>query len=111
MAYCRTRTLASLPTQVFGAALVAAPQVGFTVSQADREGGHLYLDRPRRLGRFPRRYAVSVTDSGLGTTVVNIDWQPTSHLAWPLSSGGRDAARFCRQIEQILGLRRPPAGG
>jgi len=105
MAYCRTRTLAWPPPQVFAAALAVAPSLGLAISQADPEGGHLYLNRPRHLGRFPRRYAVSVTDSGLGTTVVNINWHPTSRLPWPLSSGERSAARLCRGIRLDLGAQ------
>jgi hypothetical protein len=105
MAYSRTRTLAWPPPQVFEAALAVASPLGFAVSQADRGGGHLYLDQPRRLGRFPRRYAVSVTDSGLGTTVVNITWQPASPFPWP--SGGGGAARLHRGIHRTLGSGQP----
>jgi hypothetical protein len=109
MPYCRTRTLNWPPARVFGAALLAAPQAGFSVSQADRESGHLYLARARSLGRFPRRYAVSVTDSGLGSTVLHITWQPTSRLPWALSQGGRRATRLCRCIGQTLAAREPIA--
>ncbi len=62
----------------------------------------MYLDQPRRLGRYPRRYAVSVTDSGLGTTAVNISWKPTAPLPWPLPSGGSGAAQLCRTIQRDL---------
>jgi len=101
MAYSRTRSLAWSPPQVFETALVLAPRLGFAISQADREGGHLYLNRPRRLHRFPRRYSMSVTDSGLGTTVVNITWEPNGRLP----AGAHGAARLHRRIHQALGSR------
>ena len=102
MAYSRTRTLAWPPPAVFEAALVAASRLGFAVSQADRPGGHLYLDRRRRLARFPVRYSVSVTDSGLGKTAVHIAWQPAGPLPWLLPSGGGGAGRLHRVILQTL---------
>jgi hypothetical protein len=109
MAQCLTHSFAWPPPQVFEAALLAAPHVGFGVSQADRAGGHLYLDRPRPLGRYPRRFDLSVTDSGLGDTVVSISWNPAHQLPWPFGSESRTAARLCRHIQQALGTRRPSA--
>ena len=103
MAHSRTRTLAWPPPAVFEATLVAASRLGFAVSQTDRQGGHLYLDGPRRLARFPVRYTVSVTDSGLGGTAVHIAWQSASSLPWPLPSGAGGAARLHRGIYQTLG--------
>jgi hypothetical protein len=110
MAQCRTHTLAWAAPQVFNTAEVAASNTGFAVSQADRVGGDLYLDQSRRLGGFPRRFTVSVSDSGLGSTVVHIDWRPT-RVPWPLLSETRSAACFCRQTERVLTARHsPPAG-
>ena len=110
MAYCRTRTFAWPVSQVFDATVAAASSLGFALSQFDREGGHLYVDRPRRLGSFPRRFAVSVTDSGLGSTVLHIAWQSRYVLPWPLPSEGRSAARLCRQAEWVLIARQPGEG-
>jgi hypothetical protein len=110
MANCRTHTLAWAAPEVFDATVAAAADLGFSISQADRVGGHLYLDRSRRLGGYPRRFAVSVTDSGLGSTVVHIDWRPT-RVPWPLRSEARRAGRLCRQTERVLaGPPAPPAG-
>ena len=106
MAYCRTQTLDWSVPQVFDAAAAAASGLGFYISQFDRETGHLYVDRPRRLGRFPQRFAVSVTDSGLGSTVLHIAWQSRNALPWPLRREDRNAARLCRQTERALVLGR-----
>ncbi|MBM3696421.1 MAG: hypothetical protein FJW79_10895 [Actinobacteria bacterium] len=93
------RRLASSPEQVFDAALDAAARLGFTVSLADRPAGHLFLSQehgPRRTHRF----TVSVTDSGLGATVLYVSWE--THLSpWPRSDA-RAAARLCRAIEGAL---------
>lgn len=102
MAHCRIGTLARSPAQVFDAALEAAAQLGFEVSMADRAAGHLYLSQPRLRGQYPRRFDVSVSDSGLGTTVVIVSWDLRHPLPWPLASEGRSAARLCRRIEQTL---------
>lgn len=102
MAYCRTHTLDWPVSQVFEAAATAASGLGFYVSQFDRQAGHLYVDRPRGLGRSPRRFAISVTDSGLGATVLHIAWQSRNPLPWPLRDEDRRAARLCRQTERVL---------
>ncbi len=102
MAHCRIGTLARSPAQVFDAALEAAAQLGFEVSMAEPTAGHLHLNQPRLLGQYPRRFDLSVSDSGLGTTVVMVSWDPRHPLPWPLASEGRSAARLCRRIEQIL---------
>lgn len=81
---------------------MAAVDLGFGVAQMDREGGQLYLNRRRRLSSTPRRFAVSVTDSGLGTTVVHISWYPPPRAPWPLRSDGRRAARLCRLTDRAL---------
>jgi hypothetical protein len=107
MAYCRTQTLPWSVPQVFDAAAAAASGLGFFISQFDREAGHLYVDQPRRLGRVPQRFAVSVTDSGLGSTVLHIAWQPRNALPWPLRTEDRNAARLCRRTERSLGGWRP----
>jgi len=99
--------------QVFDAALAAASNLGFAVVQADSPGGHLYLDQRRRLGGLPRRFAVSVTDNGLGSTVVHIAWRSRPR-PWPLRSEGRSALRLCRCTERFLAagssLRRVGSG-
>jgi hypothetical protein len=92
--------------QVFDAAVAAASGLGFYVSQFDRHTGHLYVDEPRRLGRSARRFAVSVTDSGLGSTVLHIAWHPRNTMPWPLRSEGRSAARLARQTERALAVGR-----
>lgn len=102
MAYCRTHTLGWPVLQVFDAAASAASGLGFYISQSDRGAGHLYVNQPRRLGRSPQRFAVSVTDSGLGSTVLHIAWQSRNALPWPLRSEDRHAARLCRQTERAL---------
>ena len=102
MAYCRTHTLAWPVPQVFDAAAAAASGLGFYISQFDRATGHLYMDQPRRLGRRPQRFAVSVTDSGLGSTVLHIAWQSSNALPWPLRWEDRNAARLCRETERAL---------
>jgi hypothetical protein len=109
MAQCLTHSFAWPPPQVFEAALLVAPHVGLGVSQSDPTGGHLYLDKPRLLKQYPRRFDLSVTDSGLGTTVVSMSWDPKRQLPWPFGSEGRTAARLCRRIGQTLSTRRPPA--
>jgi hypothetical protein len=109
MGFSCTRVFTSPPPQVFQAAAISAPQAGFSISYTDRRSGHLYLNQPRPLHRFPRRYSVSITDSGLGSTVVHITWQPTSRLPWPLDQGGRAAGCLCRHIRQTLPTRPPPA--
>jgi hypothetical protein len=107
----QTRSLAWSVPQVFDAALTAASQLGYAVSQADSATGHLYLSQSRRLGRPPRPFAVSVTDSGLGSTVVLISWRPSNRVPWPLRSEGRTATRLCRRVEANLGPWRPPFAG
>jgi len=102
MAHCRIGTLPGSPPQVFDAALEAAAQLGFQVSMADRAAGHLYLNESRLLGGYPRRFDLSVTDSGLGRVVVLVSWVPRRPLPWPLGSEGRSAARLCRRIKQTL---------
>ena len=102
MANCRTHPLARTAPQVFDAVMAAAVGLGFGITQEDRAGGHLYLDRARRLGGAPQRLAVSVTDSGLGTTVVHISWDPRRRMLWPLPTEGRRAARLCRLTDRFL---------
>lgn len=102
MAHCRTHTLARTAPQVFDAVMAAAVGLGFNVSQADRVGGQLCLDRARRPGSTPPRLAVSVTDRRLGTTSVHIWWDRRRRLPWPLPSEGRRAARLCRLADQLL---------
>lgn len=108
MPYFRTHTLAWDAPQVFDAALAAALDLGFAVVQADPPGGHLYLDQRRRLGGLPRRFAVSVTDNGLGSTVVHIAWRSRPR-PWPLRSEGRSALRLCRCTERFLAAGQPPS--
>jgi len=109
MAQCLTHSFNWPPPQVFETALLVAPHVGFGISQADPAGGHLYLDKPRLLAQYPRRFDLSVTDSGLGNTVVSISWSPRHQLPWPFGSEGRTASRLCRHIQQDLNTRRPSA--
>jgi hypothetical protein len=106
MAYCRTHTLPWPVSEVFSAATAVAPSLGFYISQFDLEAGHLYMDQPRRLGRPGQGFAVSVTDSGLGSTVLHIAWQSNNALPWPLRREDRNAARLCRQTERALSARR-----
>lgn len=98
MAGCRTHTFAREAPEVFDAVLAAADQMGLGVAQADPAGGQLYLKQARRLGGGPRRFEVSVTDSGLGTTVVHVSW-PSGR---PLGADGSRAARLCRLTERVL---------
>ena len=107
MPYCRTHTLAWDAPQVFDAALAAASDLGFAVAQADPPSGHLYLDQRRWLGGLPRRFAVAVTDNGLGSTVLHIAWRPRPR-PWPLRSEGRSALRLCRCTERFLAAGQPP---
>ena len=107
MPYCRTHTLAWDAPRVFDAGL-AASNPGFAVVQADPPGGHLYLDQRRQLGGLPRRFAVSVTDNGLGSTLVHIAWR-SRWRPWPLRSEGRSALRLCRCTERFLAAGRPPS--
>lgn len=106
MAYCRTHTLARPAREVFSAATAAASGLGFFISQSDRESGHIYMDQPGRLGRPGPRFSVSVTDSGLGSTVLHVAWQSNNALPWPLRREDRNAARFCRQTERALAAGR-----
>jgi len=78
--------------------LAAAAEMDLGVAQTDRAGGQLYLKQARRLGEVPRRFEVSITDSGLGATVVHISWRSGR----PLGSEGRKAARLCRLTERVL---------
>lgn len=111
MAGSRTHTLSWSAPHVFEAALMTASQLGFAVSQADSAGGRLYLNQPRRLGRPPRPFSVSITDSGLGSTVILVSWRPNHRVPWPLRSEGRSAARLCRRLQDDLGPWRPPFAG
>jgi len=109
MAQCLIHSFAWPAPQVFEAALLVAPHAGYGVSQADRAGGHLYLDRARFLAQYPRRFDLSVTDSGLGTTVVSISWNPRRQLPWPFGSENITANRLCRRIGQTLSTGQFPA--
>lgn len=89
---------------VFDAVFDAAVGLGFWVAQADPDSGYLVLDRPGLFGASPRRFAVAVTDSGIGSTVVHVSWQ-IPRAPWPLRSEGRRAARLCRGTERVLAAR------
>jgi hypothetical protein len=102
MAQCLIHSFFWPPPQVFEAALLAAPHAGFGISQSDPAGMHLYLDKPRLVARYPCRFDLSVTDSGLGDTVVSISWDPRRQPPWPVGSGNRTAKRLCRRIGQTL---------
>lgn len=104
MPYCRTCTLARPAPQVFDAVRAAAVEVGLTAVQADKADGRLSFDEARGLGYKRRRFDVSVTDSGLGTTVIHVAWSPPGRAPWPLRSPGRKAARLCRLAGGALGV-------
>ena len=108
MAHCQTHLFAWAASEVFDAALTASSDLGFAVAQADRAGGHVYLDVPRLLAQYPRRFDLSVTDSGLGDTAVIVSWGSEHTLPWPVASEGRSATRLCRRIHQTLDALQVP---
>ena len=73
------------------------------------ERANQVLDAPRILARYPRRFDLAVTDSGLGDTAVLISWNPRHPLPWPFASEGRNATRLCRCIQQNLDAVQAPA--
>ena len=103
MAHWRIQSLPYSPPQVLEASLTAASALGLGISQIDRAGGHLYLTRPGWLGRRDRPLDLAVTDSGLGTTLLRVSWEPVPASAWPVAPWGRCAGRLCARTRQILG--------
>ena len=102
MAHCRIGTLAGSLAQVFDAAVDAAAELGFQVSMADRAAGHLFLSESRGQRGASHRFGLSVTDSGLGRTVLHVSWDPHPALPWPWRSDSRSASHLCRRIQQTV---------
>jgi hypothetical protein len=102
MAHWRIHTLPHPPPHVLDAAVAAASDLGFGISQLDEAGGHLYLSCPRSYGRRDAPVEVTVTDSGLGTTVLRVGWGSAATLLGPWSPTSRQAARFSRHCLAYL---------
>jgi hypothetical protein len=107
MAHWRIHTRPYSPPHVLDAAVAAAADLGFGISQVDQAGGHLYLTCPRSFGRRDTPVDVAVTDSGLGTTVLLVGWGSAPTLSGPCSPAGRRAARLSRRCLAYLRSRYP----
>jgi hypothetical protein len=102
MAHWHLHTLPYPSASVLNAAVAAAEDLGFAISQVDQTGGHAYLTYPRSFGRRNWVVDVAVTDSGLGGTILRVGWGSATSLPGPISPVGRQAARLNRQCLAYL---------
>ena len=107
MSHWRIQTLAYPVPQVFEAAVAAASDLGFGISQVDRPSLHLYLTHPGSVGHRAWPLDVAVTDSGLGTTVVRVSWEEMKGATSWVGGRGRRAGRLCSHLRTLLTDRVP----
>ena len=96
MAHWRIQTLPYPPLHVLEAAVAAASDLGFGIKQVDQAGGHLHLTCLRPWGAPEWPLELAVTDSGLGTTLVRVSWDPPGSLRWLPPSPARKVAGLHR---------------
>ncbi len=96
MAYWRIQAFPYAEPQVLEAVVAAASDLGFGISHVDQAGGHVRLTQARPLGAPEWPLEVAVTDSGLGTTLVRVSWDPPGSLRWLPPSPARKVARLHR---------------
>jgi hypothetical protein len=99
------QTVPDPPAVVIDAAVVAVDRLGYQISALEPAGGQVFVLVPRRFDRSPWRLSVGVTDSGFGTSNVNVSWEDERPVPWPKSPAGRSASRLLRTTVHVLGER------
>lgn len=105
----QTEAVSDSPAAVVDAAVVAVERLGYQVSAMEPAGGQVFVLVSRWFDRSPWRLSVGVTDSGFGTSNINVSWEDDRRVPWPKSPAGRRASRLLRTTVHVLGER--PSGG
>ena len=102
MAQWRIQALAYGAPQVLEAALAAAANLGFGITQVDSSGGHLLLTLARPFGMPSWPVEAAVIDSGLGSTSLRVSWDAPATLPWLPPSPRRRVGRLQRLTDAYL---------
>ena len=102
MAHWRIQTLAYEAPQVLEAALAAAANLGFGVTQVDPSGGRLLLALTRPFGMPAWPVEAAVIDSGLGSTSLRVSWDAPAAVPWLPPSPRRRVGRLQRLTDAYL---------